>query len=174
MLKHLLTYSRPIKDWQLLPATISTMFEGGYMEAIRRLCPGISNKDFLSRMPPYIKTPDENGENGKTITITGLGNRQEAFRNAHGLVAWIARGGTRFLREAIEKKLSPMDLINNTTQNFYGLTKSELFDAKFRNKQSTASISKSNTHKARQVREILAKTEKARQARRRAAEAKMG
>ena len=144
----------PIKDWPLIPATLSSQFEGGFMEAIRRICRGISTRDFWVRMPEAVVSPDRNGQKGVTIGVTALGNRQERFRLKNGLIAWTFRGRSKNpLREAIWAKLSPADRRNNTTRNFVGLTKAELTFIKSQNKGCPASVAKSRAHQARQKRE---------------------
>ena len=144
----------PIKDWPLIPATLSSQFEGGFMEAIRRICRGISTRDFWVRMPEAVVSPDGDGQKGASIGVTALGNRQERFRLNNGLIAWGLRGGSENpLREAIWAKLSPADRMNNTTRNFIGLTKAELTFIKSRNKGCPTSMAKSRAHQARLARQ---------------------
>ena len=144
----------PIRDWPLIPATLSSHFEGGFMEAIRRICPNISTRDFWVRMPEAVVSPDAGGQKGVSIGVTALGNRQERFRLNNGLIAWVFRGGSENpLREAIWAKLSPADRRNNTTRNFIGLTKTELKIIKSRNKGCPASLAKSRAHQARIARQ---------------------
>lgn len=109
----------PIKNWSLIPATLSSQFEGGLMEAIRRLCPGISTRDFWARMP------NAGDKRVRAVGITALANRQERFRFNNGLVSWVNRGFDP-VKDAVKAKLSPSELADNSTRRFLGLTKAEL------------------------------------------------
>ena len=144
------TDSSPIRDWPLIPATLSTKFEGGYMEAIRRLCAGIRVYDFWARMPAVANV-------SVSIGVTGLANRTERFRNLNGLAPWGLRSGANLLRDAIQARLSQADRATNSTRDFLGLTKEELAEAKAPNKESAATKAKSRTHQERIAKQKQAK-----------------
>lgn len=139
----------PIRDWPLIPATLSTQFEGGYIEAIRRLCAGIRLYDFWARMPT--------DHSDRSIGATGLGNRAERFRNDNGLAPWRSKNGGTELRDAIRAKMSQADRDANSTRNIGPLTEAELAAAKAKNKESAATKAKSRTHQARIAKQKQAK-----------------
>ena len=104
----------------MLPATLSTRFEGGYMEAIRRICPDISTRDFWARMPRYAKAPSRSGYDWREApTISGINMRGLRFRQQNGLIAWTPRSGSDALKEKVRGKMSQADMDNNTTENVY-------------------------------------------------------
>lgn len=147
--------SSPIRNWPLIPATLSTKFEGGYMEAIRRLCAGIRVYDFWVRMPVADNV-------SVSIGVTGLANRTERFRNENGLAPWRLRSGANHLRDAIQARLSQADRDANSTRSILRLTKEELAEAKAPNKEFPATKAKTRTHQERIARQKQAKgTQKA-------------
>ena len=147
----------PVIDWPILPVTLSSLYEGEFIEAVRRICRGIQPQDLWARMPQP--------RSGKKLGLTALTNRQKKVREDNGLISWTGRGGSDKLRQAVLSRLSRQDRANNTTRNFRGLTRGELEAAKAKNKNSAASQSKSRTHQARIAREKAAKDELDRRAR---------
>ena len=105
----------------MLPATLSTRFEGGFIEAIRRICPDINTRDFWARMPRWAKAPSPVGgyDSRAAPDISGINMRGLRFRQQNGLIAWTARSGSQALKEKVKNKMSQADKDNNTTENVY-------------------------------------------------------
>ncbi|KAG7005105.1 hypothetical protein G7Y79_00021g049720 [Physcia stellaris] len=93
--------NRPVIDWPLLPATLSSQFEGGYMEALLRLCPQMATRDFWARMPKWIKPPGTYGHKSQLAPTFSALNMRDV------------------LKAKVVNKMSQEDKDNNTTENVF-------------------------------------------------------
>lgn len=112
----------PILDFKNMPATISSLVEGGLQEAIIREDLRIDAKDFRVRM---LADPKERG----MLSLPGLSAismRRSRFRWRAGYLSWTPRTGSedikRYLDEILPENLKAM----NTTKGFRELRPSEV------------------------------------------------
>ena len=119
--------NHPVTDWPDLPATISSMIEGGRMEAMTRLNPRLTQKDFRARMPPM--TVLKSGRSKALCGLSALGQKTGRFRKAMGIVAWKVRDGSEAIRSYVVNKLSTQDRQAGTTAGLGELSKEEQEEA---------------------------------------------
>lgn len=108
--------NNPILDYVDLPATLSTEFSGEYMEAITRLDPRISHKDFRARMPETRRI----GRDGQTVrpsySLSTIGMRMTRFRQEQGLISWTKREGSESIRDFLISNLPQENIEANSTR----------------------------------------------------------
>ena len=104
------------------------------MEAIRRINPKITHKDFRARMPHYRSISDS-GEGLKSMySLTAIGMRMTRFRARAGCIAWERRAGSDTVQQYLERLLPPLCLAVNSTRGFRDLTSDEILGMKDGNK----------------------------------------
>lgn len=109
--------NRPVLDFEDLPATLSAELSGQHMEAIARLDPRISHRDFLARMPKERRIR----RNGQTIikpsySLSAIGMRMTRFRQENGLLSWTTREGSQNINQHLMNRLPPENYEANSTR----------------------------------------------------------
>lgn len=90
------------------------------MEALLRICPQMTTRDFWARMPQWVKPPGTYGHNSQLApTFSAINMRCARFRKMNGLIAWSSRHGSDALREKVFSKMSQEDKDNNKTENVF-------------------------------------------------------
>ncbi|KAG7005106.1 hypothetical protein G7Y79_00021g049730 [Physcia stellaris] len=132
--------NKPLKKWPLLNDTCSSKIEGGCLEALFRLCPGMRARDIFGRTPDVPSVPKGD---------SGFNARRNRFREQNGLVSWTFRTGSEPMWKAVEKKIGRWGLLNNSTEKFTGFTEEELAEVKEVNKTSAKTVKMTETHHKR-------------------------
>lgn len=109
--------NRPVLDFEDLPAILSAELSGQHMEAIARLDPRISHRDFLARMPKERRIR----RNGQTIikpsySLSAIGMRVSRFRQENGLLSWNKREGSQNINQHLINRLPLENYEANSTR----------------------------------------------------------
>lgn len=92
-----------------IPRVFSSKFEGGRIEALRRILPSMDYTDFRARCPTTIVTP---GGSKELYGLSTFIQRCNRFRQQFQLAAWTPRAGSDVIRKAIIDQLH--DKTNST------------------------------------------------------------
>ena len=132
---------RPLKAYESIPLTISSIVEGELMEAIIRYDNRIAVGDFWARLSVLIglapfwgilitRRPGICG-NGPIFKSHTLTERRGRFRLADGVMSWgPPRLGGESIKSHLESKISPAMKAANQTKGLRKFTKAEQNEAK--------------------------------------------
>lgn len=123
--------NNPVRDFDHLPATLSSAVEPWLLEAISRLDGRIVKIDLQARMPTTYT--GSSGRPRTLITPAAIGNRTMRFRETHGLISWMSKAGSDPWKNFVRSKLTPTQIANNSTEGFGTFTKADIQAAKREN-----------------------------------------
>ena len=104
------------------------------MEAIRRINPNITHKDFRARMPHHRSLGDTGEGLADMYSLTAIGMRMTRFRARAGCIAWGTRAGSDVVQQYLENLLPPHCIAENSTKGFRDLTTAEVAAMQMGNK----------------------------------------
>ncbi|KAL8750047.1 MAG: hypothetical protein Q9184_006567 [Pyrenodesmia sp. 2 TL-2023] len=104
----------PMRDFRALPATISSIEDGGFLEGMCREDPRISWKDIRARLP-VRHSPMTNPK--PVLLATAVAMRRVRYRESSACIAWKSRQGSDDLRVQIEALLPRRCLRANSTRS---------------------------------------------------------
>ncbi len=112
----------PILNFANMPATISSMVEGGLQEAIIREDSRIDAKDFHVRMPT-----DPKGKGKMSLPgLSAISMRRSRFRWRAGYLSWTPRTGSDDIKNYLCELLPEHCKAENSTKGFRELKSSEV------------------------------------------------
>lgn len=122
--------NRPVRDFKVIPLTVSSKVEGWLMEAIRRQNHQITPNDFRARMPRDPSGKNLRDSTGKWIgqekdalcTSGGLDMRMTRWRMSHRCIAWTKKAGSDSFRNYLHSKMTAEQRQANSTEGMQDVT----------------------------------------------------
>ena len=114
-------FDNPVVNYVEIPLTCSSLMEGWLQEAIVRLNPAITGRDFLARM---LKDK---------VNVNALSMRRTRFREKAGCISWTKRAGSDNVKRYMDLILPTVCLDNNSTRAFRDLHRHEIAEMHFGN-----------------------------------------
>ena len=112
-----------VKGYPDIPDTLSSEFEGAYMETITRKDIRIDIEDFRARMPPRITSK---GAARDLYVANIFSSRMRRFREATFNLVWtVRRSGSDVIKGFLDSFLPPGCKASNSTRNFRDMHKHE-------------------------------------------------
>ena len=117
-------HNQIIKDYEHIPDTLSSEFEGAFMEAITRKDVRIDVEDFRSRMLESITLK---GTQRELYKFNIFSSRMRRFREASFNLVWtVKRSGSETIMDFMASFLPPDCKTSNSTRNFRDMYKHEM------------------------------------------------
>ena len=112
--------NHPLRDFTILPKTLSSNVEGWLIEMYVRMDTRISHADIRARMPSSIFTSQGSKP---LISLSAIAMRLNRFREEHGIPAWKNRDGRDYFLTYVKGLLSSESIQRNSTEELiHGLT----------------------------------------------------